>query len=173
MVCLDSNALTYLYDSMTSKAHCPVDQLAIEKIAMLRIYLYFHTILHYSPTAKLEYQRIKTERKRVIHEQIANALLREIPPAESCMIEARTNEYFCLHRKINDCRLLSECELGGGKVLLTYDNDLLKRLRGKTQMIEISPPSEFWARLEIPKGSSPPRTPSSSNPLSKETWWVW
>jgi len=171
-VCVDSNALTYLVEAMTNGG-CPTGDVAAEKIALLRIYLYRNDVLYLSQTVELEYQRIKDETRKLYHKQIADILLGEIQPVDSNAIKARTTDYLAHHGKQEDCRVLSECELGGGDVLLTYDQDFLKRLRGKTQRIELCAPSEFWSSLAIPKGTRPVTSPHPSNPLSKEVWWVW
>jgi len=171
-VCIDSNALTYLAEAMTNGG-CPTGDVAAEKLALLRIYFYRSDVLYLSQTVDLEYQRIKDETRKLYHKQIVDILLREIQPVDCNAIEAKTAEYLAHHRKQEDCRVLSECELGGGVVLLTYDQDFLKKLRGRTQKIELCTPSEFWSRLAIPKGTRPVTSPHPSNPLSKEVWWAW
>jgi predicted nucleic acid-binding protein len=171
-VCVDSNAMTYLVEAMSDGA-CPVGSVAAEKIALLRIYLYREDILYLSPTVKSEYQNIRDNLRRFHHEQMADILLDDITRVDSTAIEARKTEYLASHDKEKDCRILAECELGGGNVLLTYDQKFLRRLQGKTRNISLSAPSEFWAKLAIPKGVRPSKILHSSNPLSKQTWWVW
>ncbi len=172
LVCVDSNAMTYLVEAMTNGG-CPTGDVADEKIALLRIYLYRSDVLYLSKTVELEYQRIKDEKRKLNHKQIADVLLGEIPSVDSNAIEARATEYLVHHGKQEDCRVLSECELGGGDALLAYDQDFLKRLRGMTKSIKLYAPSEYWSRLGIPQGTRPVTCPHPSNPLSKEAWWVW
>jgi predicted nucleic acid-binding protein len=172
LVCVDSNAMTYLVEAMTNGG-CPAGDVAAEKIALLRIYLYRNDILYLSKTVELEYLRIKNETRKLHHKQIADVLLGEIPPVDSSAVETRAAEYLVHHGKQEDCRVLSECELGGGDVLLTYDQDFLKRLRGKTKKIKLYAPSEYWSALGIPQGTRPVTSPHPTNPLSREVWWVW
>lgn len=172
LVCADSNAMTYLVEAMTNVSR-PTGDVAAEKMALLRIYLYRSDVLYLSQSVEWEYQQIKDGKRKQDHKQIADILLGEIRSVDSNAIEARATEYLVYHRRQKDCRVLSECELGGGDVLLTYDQDFLKRLRGKTKKIQLCAPSEYWSRLAVPKGVRPMTLPHSSNPLSREAWWVW
>ena len=171
-VAIDSNAMTYLVDAMTAGCR-PSGELAREKIALLRNYLYRDDILYISATVAAEYKRIKEERLRHYHQELADILLGEIVEMDPSEIKSRTAEYSAFHSRHNDCRILAESELGGASVLLTYDRDFMKRLRSRTRLIELLSPSEFWVQLNIPRGARPAKSPSPSNPLAKKLWWVW
>ena len=173
MVCIDSNAMSYLVDAMTTAGR-PGGNLAEEKIALLRIYLYRDDILYISSTVREEYEKITNEENRRNHQSIDDILLRDIPTSDPQLIEARMLEY-CKHHpgKNKDCKILAEAELSGCQSLLTYDQVFLKRLRGKTHSINILEPSEYWHSIGIPRSSRPRRVPHVTNPLSRETWWIW
>ena len=91
-------------------------------------------------------------------------------------LEIRTGEYIQLHkgdRNHNDCRIVAEAELGGCEYLLTYDQALLANLADRTHGIRLLTPKVYWSSLNLPHGSEPVRLPHPTNPLSKETWWIW
>lgn len=176
-VCIDSNAVTYLVEAMTA-GKCPVDVLAEEKISLLRTYLYRDEILYISPGVEAEYKQIQGDARHKHHVDIGNILLGDTLKPDMRELEARTMEYAKLHkgdRNLNDCRIVAEAELGGCECLLTYDKALLADLIGRTHRIRLFTPKSFWSSLKIPRGSKPVRAPAphSTNPLSRETWWVW
>lgn len=175
LICIDSNAMSYLVDAMTQGCK-PTGNVADEKIALLRTYLYRNDILYISPTVKEEYEKIKSDVNRRNHQGIADILLGDIPASVPTIIESRILEYSKHHsgeKNKKDCKILAEAELGGSQILLTYDKIFLINLRGKTRGIKMSTPSEYWNNIGIPKGSRPVRAPYSTNPLSRETWWIW
>jgi predicted nucleic acid-binding protein len=128
-----------------TKAVRPSGDLAEEKIALARIYLYRDDIIYISSTVREEYEKITNEEIRRNHQGIDDILLGDIPTSESQIIESRMLEY-CKHHsgKKKDCKILAEAELSGCQILLTYDQDFLKRLRSKTHSINMLEPSEYW-----------------------------
>jgi len=174
-VAIDSNCLTYLVDAMYS-CERPIDDLADQKIALLRIYLYRDEILYISSTVQSEYRKIRDASNKERHEGISNILLGDVPKSNPKTIEDRFCFYTNFHKgKKNkkDCRILAESELGDCQYLLTYDFKYLSRLKEKTEIIKMKTPVEFWSSLNIPKGAKPVRTPHPTNPLSNQTWWIW
>ncbi len=175
LVCIDSNAITYLVEAIM-KGEKPIGDVADEKISLLRTYLYRNETLYISPTVKEEYEKIKNEIKRQNHQGIADILLSDISPPDITLVESRKSEYSKHHqgeKNKKDCKILAETELGGCNVFLTYDQALLINLRGKTHKMKLSEPSEYWNNIGIAKGTSPVRAPHATNPLSRETWWIW
>ncbi len=174
-VAIDSNSLSYLVDAMNSGQQ-PTGDLCDQKISLLRVYLYRNEILYLVPTVESEYKRIKDEIRREIHDGISMVLLGDVLEADPTLLENRVCQYSIIHsgKKNNkDCQILAEAELGGCEYLLTYDFKFLARLKDKTQKITMITPSEFWELLNIPHGSNPVRVPHHTNPLSKQTWWIW
>lgn len=173
-VAIDSNCLTYIVDAMYSLER-PVDNLSDQKIALLRTYLY-RDILCISATVQSEYRNIKDAFDKERHEAISSIVLGDVPEFDPNVIDDRFYFYTEFHKgKKNkmDCRILAESELGGCGYLLTYDFNYLSRLKEKTKTISMTTPVEFWSLLNVPKGTNPVRTPSTTNPLSNQTWWIW
>lgn len=169
--------MTYLVEAM-SQVSKPTGDVADEKIALLRIYLYREDILYISATVREEFEKIKNEMidKRRNHQEAATVLLGDIRASDLELVESRMLEYNNHHsgeKNKKDCRILAEAELGGAQILLTYDDDFLKRLRDKTHSIKMLEPSKCWHGLGIPHGSSLIKGPRTTNPLSRETWWRW
>lgn len=154
LVCIDSNCLSYIIDAMT-RGEKPDGDLADEKLALLRAYLYLVEPLCVTPTVRaenegIENEGIEDEQNRQNHQRMVDILLREVMAAEADEVELRSCEYAKLHRgkkKVIDCQILAEAELGGCEFFLTYDKRFLKNLRGRTHNIEMMTPSEFWERL--------------------------
>ena len=174
-VALDSNSLSYLVDVMSSgqKPNC---SLADQKIALLRIYLYRNEVLFLPPTVAAEYKRIKDDALERKHSIVRDRLLIDVPKSDLVVLKSRISKYSEFHpgaKNRKDCQILAEAELGGCPYLLTYDSRFLSNLKGKTQKIRMLTPLEFWDSLNIPRGSQPRLKPHSTNPLSKETWWIW
>lgn len=175
LVCIDSNAMTYLVDAIMNGGR-PSGNVSDEKIALLRSYLYREDTLYISPTVKEEYEKIKDGIKRQNHKGIADIILGDVSPPDRTLIDSRTSEYSSYHKgekNKKDCKILAEAELSGSEILLTYDQTLLKNLKGKTHKIKIYEPSEYWNNIGIANGCKPVRAPHTSNPLSQETWWIW
>jgi hypothetical protein len=175
LICIDSNSLSFLIDAMTI-GRKPDGEVAAEKIALLRIYLYRDEILCISPTVKAEYEKIKDEKNRRNHQDVADILLGDTQPSDLKAVELRSREYAKSHpgkRNEKDCRILAEAELGECAILLTYDLTFLNKLCYKTRSIKMMAPSEYWQKLNLPKGVQPVKEPYPTNPLSKETWWIW
>ena len=168
LVCIDSNAMTYLVEAMT-KGGRPVGSEAEEKVALLRLYLYRNQILYITPTVRSEYEKMKEGAKKRFHTEIDGILLDEIVVSDQQAVDARASEY----NKDNDCHILAEAEIGDAEVLLTYDQPMLKRLRNNTKTIKLCSPTEYWRQINIPLGSRPVTRPSDSNPLARESWWIW
>lgn len=175
LVCIDSNAMTYLVEAIMNGGK-PSGNVADEKIALLRSYLYREDTLYISPTVKEEYDKIKDEIKRQDHQGIADIILGDLSPSDITLIQSRASDYSTHHqgeKNKKDCKILAEAELSGCDILLTYDQTLLKNLKGKTHKVQLREPSEYWNSIGIMKGGKPVRAPHTSNPLSRETWWIW
>ena len=174
-VSIDSNALSYLVDVMMNDKK-PMEKEADEKIALFRVYLYREDNLYVSPTVRAEYEKIKDEQKRRDHQEITDILLGDISVSDHSLIKTRTKEYNKFHsgkKNEKDCKILAESEIGGCNLILTYDQDFYNKLNNKTHTIKIMKPSDFWVSLGIPQNSEMKKEPSSTNPHSKETWYVW
>lgn len=167
--------VTYLLEAMATGKR-PVDDLADEKISLLRTYLYRDEKFYISSTVKAECSKIPDDEWRKCHVNLEDLLLEDALKPDIRAVEIRTNEYMQLHKgtqKRNDCRIVAEAELGGCKYLLTYDQALIKNLAGRPDGIRLLTPLAFWSSLDVPHGSNPVLKPHPTNPLSQETWWKW
>lgn len=88
---LDSQCYTYLIDAM-AKLDEPVDDLAEQRIALFRIFLYYDGGLFISPTVRSEYQRIRSQARAVFHEEWTT-LFPETRPINGSRMNARTIEF--------------------------------------------------------------------------------
>jgi predicted nucleic-acid-binding protein len=172
---IDSNTLTYLVESMDPDYDPSIDEsnVADERIALLRIYLYGGVPFHVVPTVTSEYQKIKNKLRKETHESLSQILLLdESWNLKDDEIKTRLTRYLNLHNKGNDCRIVAEAELGGLSSLLTCDSDILKHLQTNT-IIDIMLPSDYWSKLAIAHGAQPVFSPHDTNPLNNKTWWRW
>jgi len=172
-VAIDSNALTYLIEAMDPNYDPSSDDpiLAIERISMLRVFLYAGLPFYVLPQVRNEYKKIPNFDWRDIHESTVGALLHEVLMEldyhDACQ---RKTELLSLHPKDKDCQILAEAELIEITSLLTRDDDFIKKLSSCTRT-RILYPSEFWKNLNVAPRSNPKYMPAESNPLFGKSWW--
>lgn len=169
---LDSQCLSYLIDAMQGVSE-PTDDLAEEKKALYRIYLYLPNTFYYTPTVLNECAAIKNKDRRKIHDSYLGASFEEITITDSNAVKRLTNQYAKYHSGIKDCRVLAEAEIGRLDVLLTYDGPFLKHLGNRSNNVSLITPSKMWADLNLPVGAEAHKLPKPSNPLSRQSWWRW
>ncbi|QPD03310.1 MAG: hypothetical protein Nkreftii_001084 [Candidatus Nitrospira kreftii] len=167
---LDSQCYTYRIDAM-AKLDKPVDDLAKQRIALFRIFLYRDGGLFISPTVRSEYQRIRSQTRAVFHEEWTT-LFPETRPINSSRMDARIIELQAHHPDADDCRILAEAEDAGLSVLLSFDSKFISRLSPHTP-VSIMRPLDYWPSLNIPRGSTPATTSRFDNPMADQSWWKW
>ena len=167
---LDSQCYTYLIDAM-AKLDKPTDDLAEQRIALFRIFLYCNGGLFISPTVRTEYQRIRSKERADFHEEWTT-LFPETQPVYAARIEVRVTELQAYHPDADDCRVLAEAEDAGLSVLLSFDSRFISRLSRHTT-VSIMRPLDFWSSLNIPRGSTPTTSPRFDNPMADQSWWQW
>lgn len=171
---LDSNCLTYLLTAISGISE-PTDDLALEKIALIRIW--FHKpgnfCFYLTETVVSEVKNIPDSKHRELHDSFIRTLFCDYPVQDVDTVQQRAAYFQNLHNKQNDCRVLAEAEELGLDILLTYDNDFWKKLKCASNKTRLMKPSEYWASLGIPRGANPITVPHSTNPLSQENWWRW
>lgn len=170
-VFVDSNCLSYVVDAMWAVSP-PTDQLAGERVALLRIYLYAAATLWTVPTVKQEFERIRDAERLANHRAATSVLFGVRPLQRPDAVASRAAGLLKLHQKPADCRIVAEVEDVGGRVLLTFDGDLVRRIKGHTPL-KLRTPSQFWGELAIPRGAKPRTVPAPENPLAGQTWWRW
>jgi hypothetical protein len=137
-VAIDSNALTYLVEAM-EPGYDPardVPNLAAERIAMIRTYLYGGIQFWVMPTVEAEYNQIRGRSRHLDHQQAAWVLLHDAPldtPSKS--LDIRASQLAAHHPGANDCRVVAESEASGVLALVTRDDDLIEDLRSHTKLL--------------------------------------
>ena len=149
-------------------------ELAEEKKAILRAFLYKRIAYYIGPTVEAEYKKIKINEKYQAHVSFCDILLLGGPwQLNSPSLKQRTQTLRSYHSGQKDCDILAESEEMGLDLLLTNDKNFLKHLGHVSKAITIVRPSQFWASLEVPQGTAPAWRPTDSNPLLQKTWWHW
>lgn len=112
--------------------------------------------------------------KRKEHKSICEVLLFDnISIPDGNIANSMVEKYSKTHNGINDCKILAEANLLDVDTLLTYDFGFYNNLRIHSDSVNLAIPSEYWNSLNLPMGASPIWSPHESNPLFKQTWWVW
>lgn len=169
---LDSQCFSYLLDAIDGIEE-PTDQLAQERKALIRAWLYMPGTFYLPETVVAECAKIRRAERRELHDSFRQTLFLDLPVQNRAGVESRTKFLLRFHPRQNDCRVLAEAEDLGLDTLLTYDWDFRQRLAPKSTAVAVTTPGDYWARLGVAKGSSPKTTPHKTNPLSKQSWWRW
>lgn len=175
MIALDSNAMTYWIDAMGSVDGPPAEPSRAEKIALTHIFFWMPdtSAFYLTPTVELEYRAIVDPAKLNNHASWALVLLCSLPHRAQNKVAERAAELGQYHSGGNDCRIVSECELGKMDVLLTCDPRLARNLSTRSRNLEIVSPAEYWTRMAVPKGARPQQIPHHTNPMAACDWWHW
>ena len=169
---IDSQCLSYWLDSLDELVE-PIDNLAVEKIALTRIWLYTEGGFTASETVIAECQNIKNHERRQLHNSWVGTHIHNPPIRDNEYIKQRTKALSKFHSGEQDCRILAEAEEIGLDILLTYDFNFLNRLREKSDNILLYKPSEYWSKLNLSHGIKPNIIPHKTNPMSVQEWWRW
>ena len=170
---IDSNALTYLLEAVQEGYNPAVDSplLAVERVSMIRLFLYGECSFWVSPTVRAEYRRISQTAWRETHERWVGFLLQDQPlKVPELLLQARANELMRVHPKLNDCRVVAEAEHSGLTELLSCDTTMLSRLRNHAKVCVLRP-SELLESLNLQPGMEPVVRPADGNPLALQPWW--
>ncbi len=124
---LDSNCLSYLIDAMEGVAE-PTDDLAEQKVALVRLYHYTPGTLWTLPTVKEEFLRIADPMRRARHDSWTNVLFGVRPVSDPGAVAMRAAELKHLHRPLKDRTVLAEAEDIGLSALLSFDARFVRRL---------------------------------------------
>ncbi len=170
-ITLDSNCLSFLIAALEGIAR-PTDNLADQKIALVRLYLYTPGTLWVTPTVKREFERIKDAARKGSHQRWTSANFGVHPVNDPRVIKRRATNLARFHKGKNDRMVLAEAEDVGFATLLSFDSRFVKHLASHTRLT-LTTPAQLWKDLAIPKGAPPVKEPTPDNPLSKEQWWRW
>jgi len=168
---LDSQCFSYLLDALEG-VRDPMDSLAEERKALVRIWLYTPGTFYLTDMVIRESTRIRAEGRRLMHDSWRGVHFVDVPILHPKVVEQRALSLTKSHAHLADCRILAEAEDQNLQVLLTYDDAFIRRL-GASSKVALTTPSGFWTELGIPRGAQPNTIPDPSNPMSQETWWHW
>lgn len=142
-----------------------------EAVAVVRVYFYITNPL-VTPTVAAEVEQQNERRlsnwKSYHFEEIA-------APEDfyrGC-VKGMAERYIDYHPDPRDCRVVAEAECAKVEALLTLNADLLRGLSGRTEVISVVRPSEYWQAAQVPRATSPRTPPAPGNPLLGADWWRW
>jgi hypothetical protein len=173
-IALDSNCLSYVIEAMEGVAEPtgPTDDLAEQKVALVRLFLYTHGTLWTLPTGKEEFSHITDSARRARHESWTSVLFGVRPVSDPGVVRKRAAELETLHRPLGDRIVLAEAEDIGFSALLSFDAKFVRRLAPHSTL-KLSSPAPYWESLGVPRGAPPVHVPHETNPLAAEKWWRW
>jgi hypothetical protein len=166
---LDSQCLSYLIDALEGIG-APTDNLAEQKVALVRLYLYTPGTLWVTPTVEREFLRIRNEARRASHVSWTSVLFGVRPLTDGVRAEERAADLAPLHADVDDRMGLAEAEDIGFTTLLSFDSDFVKHLGAHADLL-LTRPAAYWESLAISKGTTPNKVPAYGNPLANEAWW--
>ncbi|MBS0299664.1 MAG: hypothetical protein JSR32_07005 [Proteobacteria bacterium] len=169
---LDSQCLSYLLDAIEGIEE-PLDSLAEEKKALIRIWFYPPVTYYVTETVISEVKAIKVKERQDFHKNFIDVLFLDFAVCNPVTANNRADALSAFHSGKNDCRILAEAEDQELDFLLTYDTKFLKHLSLESKSVRVTQPSLYWTNLQIPKGAEPQTVPHPSNPLSNQKWWRW
>ena len=169
---IDTQCVSYIISVMQEVSE-PIDNLAPEKIALFRTYLYMPNTLYITPTVRKECSEISDIVKKEAHDSFFSTLFCTLYPEDILKVEQLKNNYLSFHNHENDCQILAEAQVVGINTVLSYDFKFISRLSKQSTHVRLLEPTKFWAEMSIPKGSRPNKKPHWSNPIGGHTWWQW
>ena len=173
-VALDANCVTFYMEAMWDDYDPARDntEIAPERAALLRAWLFTDITYTLLPAAEAEYKCIRDRARLEAHNAVAGALMLDVAdPLPEAVVSARASELRISHGGAADCRTLAEAELVPVEVLLTFDKQMIARLRDKSKSVRIMKPSEYLHSLDLGPHAQPVLRPKPENPLSEKTWW--
>jgi hypothetical protein len=168
---IDSQCLSYVIDAFAGISP-PTDALAIQKLALVRLFFYLPGTLWVTPTVTVECAGIRNVDRAELHESFIRVLFGEMPLRDSSSVNSRTEFLKQHHTGENDCSIVAEAEDVGHSVLLSFDSTLVRRLTPYTT-VKLTEPYQYWEELSLPRGAKADKVPHFTNPLLSENWWRW
>jgi hypothetical protein len=139
-----------------------------ESVSAVRIYFYITNPL-ITPT-------VAAEANVPLMSQWKNYQFEEIAAPDDFYrgcVKGMAERYIDYHPDPRDCRVVAEAECAKVEALLTLNADLVHGLSGRSEVISVVSPSEYWRSARVPRGSRPRTTPADENPLAGAPWWKW
>jgi len=169
---IDSNCLSYLINAASSEARAETAT-SEEGVALVRIWFYGTERLHVTETVAAECSEIKDPGKKAIHAAFTSQTYWGVPVINAEAVRKRADALKQLHRGSGDRFALAEAEDAELSILLTYDKAFLKLDGLSNSTVCLAKPSDYWRKLNLPRGAKPIVQPAFGNPLEIHRWWVW
>jgi hypothetical protein len=143
-----------------------------EALAALRIVLYAATP-YIVPTISREIEEDGTPVERDWRSQQQLAEIVDATDTYHGCVTTMTYRYMDYHSDPRECRVVVEAECAQLDAFLTLNNELTKALAPRAEQIAIMRPSDYWASVNVPRGTEPRWTPGPGHPLLGLDWWRW
>ena len=142
-----------------------------ESVAAVRIYFYVTNPL-IPPTVAAEVEQAND----LLLSNWKNYHFEEIAAPDDFYrgcVKGMAERYVDYHPDPRNCRVVAETECAKVEALLTLNADLVRGLSGRTEVIGVVSPSQYWRAAKVPHGSGPRTALSQGNPLFGADWWRW
>jgi hypothetical protein len=167
-VALDVDVFRSLVNALNWKGGPDPDA---ESVSAVRIYFYItHPLI--TPTVVAEVEQAN----ELVLSKWKNDHFEEIAAPDDFYrgcVKGMAERYIDYHPDPRDCRVVAEAECAKVEALLTLNADLVRGLSGRSEVISVVSPSEYWRSAHVPRGSRPQTTPADENPVAGATWWRW
>lgn len=173
-VALDANCVTFFMEAMWDDYDPAQDKsdLAAERSAILKAWLFTGFAYTLLPAAEAEYMRIRNKERLEAHHAVAGALMLDVAdPISQDLVSVRVSELLPLHSGEADCRTLAEAELVPVATLLSFDKRMITHLQNQSRVVAILTPSQYLIALALAPDAKPVLQPMPANPLSQKSWW--
>ena len=88
-------------------------------------------------------------------------------------VKGMAERYVDYHPDPRDCRVVAEAECAKVEALLTLNVELVRGLSGRSEVINVISPSEYWQAAQVLHGTRARTTPAEGSPLVGAGWWRW
>jgi hypothetical protein len=167
-VAFDSDAFHRLVDALNWRGGLEPDE---ESVAGVRIYFYITDPL-ITPTVAAEVEE-EIHGLRAIWKKYH---VRQIESADDFYrgcVKGMAERYLDYHPDPRDCHVVAEAECAKVEALVTLSDDLLRGLGGRSEVISVVRPSEYWHNARVPHGAHPRIEPAPVGPVVEASWWRW
>lgn len=167
-VALDVDVLRLLVNALSWKGGPEPDE---ESVSAVRVYFYITNPL-ITPTVAAEVEQAK----ELLLSNWKNCHFEEMAAPDDFYrgcVKGMAERYIDYHPDPRDCRVVAEAECAKVEALLTLNAELVHGLSGRSEVIGVVSPSEYWRAARVPQGTAPRYPPAKGNPLVGADWWRW
>jgi hypothetical protein len=88
-------------------------------------------------------------------------------------VKGMAERYIDYHPDPADCRVVAEAECAKVEALLTMNADLVRGLRGRSELISVVSPSAYSTAARVAHGTPSRTLPAEGTSLARADWWRW